>query len=239
MVRRIAWGVLIAGACIISAIGTWQWRTSRAETERRAMAKERLSSGAIADIRLERVWVDRYAAPPVSGAGLAAPCTAVPRANCDEVSRRGDHAPMSTQGVADRPAGLRSLVGFHGDERHLLLILFAPTDCSLCLQESALWRELAAASGKDVEASLAVVAIVDRTTPEEMRTVAQQLGLSFPIFVDAASRVRELLGAETTPFKVLLSAGDEVKLVDGPNQLTTAQQEFARRVREVTRRGPA
>ena len=218
--------------CIGCTLGIRAWRIAAATSSIQSSAAVGLSSATAETIRLELVTsAPRGAAEFMlpSGCGESGP------GRCSD----GPEAPVggtpARRGLGDRMTHLRSVLGHHGDAKLLLLIVFSPADCSLCLQEATFWSDLSSASDAKA-AGLRVVGIADQTTVSEMADVVPGMKLTFPVYVDRDAAVRRLLGVETTPFKVVIDREGSVLLVDGPHQRRIAQQEFADRVRRLMSR---
>lgn len=140
------------------------------------------------------------------------------------------HGPLNSPGAA--LLSLRDRYLDAGVHAHLtLFVFFAPTDCPACLKESAVWEKLAL-EGKSL--NLAVIGIVDRCSERESEAARRQMGITFPVLLDANSVLRPTFGIVRTPEKILVNERGVVILTDPGNQTPEAQLAFERAVEHLS-----
>jgi hypothetical protein len=231
--RRLAhlclWVVVLLG-CVF---GVRYLRTAGAEGAQRATIGRVLSASASVNGHFE--LVRPAGGPPSQIGGLVtdSPCAEAIQSPC-AVAAAGS-APAKPIAAVDIGPSLQWLLNVNQGRRFVLMVLFSPTDCPLCLKEAAVWNALAIVTDKRGPL-IQVIGVADRTTTEEMQYVTRDLGLQFPVYVDRDSTVRKRLGVQLTPFKVLLTAAGAVEMVDGSRQLLPDQRLFERRVLDTVRR---
>jgi len=221
---------IVAVALAIGA-ATWEWRASRLESSRQRGAEAALASERWHTLRLERVSVAPVEAQTNTRGGPGESCVHASGRCGENVAINPVNELLAAPRVAAGANQLRAALGLQTRQGYLLLILFSPTDCALCLQESRIWNDLAMTRRPDDR--LDVVGIVDHTTVTEMKPVLRQLALKFPVYVDESSVIRQMLAAEATPVKVLIDPTGHVRMLDGPHQQRVAQSEVGTRVREI------
>jgi peroxiredoxin len=119
---------------------------------------------------------------------------------------------------------------FDGDEvlagaEFTLFVFLSPSDCSPCLAEIELWRQLA--STRD---GLSICAITRHTNALELRQWIDSLDLNFLVLCDDGGRLTEEFGVLTSPFKVLADSKGRILLKEGPAFDKVSQKAFIRRL---------
>ncbi|HXF06840.1 MAG TPA: TlpA disulfide reductase family protein [Blastocatellia bacterium] len=146
----------------------------------------------------------------------------------------------SPKGVFELLERSRSWKSTHGANpsvqtasRYVLLLIFEPTDCSLCLEELFTLNEL---QGQVPRQRLQIIGVASHTSTEELRKLADAYGVSFPLLLDESSSARRLLGLAETPWKVLVDREDHRIIFDmGPSLWEVERQFFSLRVMRIVK----
>ena len=98
---------------------------------------------------------------------------------------------------------------FDGTHSRLsILIFFSPHDCSLCLIESLIWREL---DDEYETKEVSIVGIVDgNIDTKQTRMFCSARRIGFPVLIDKGSLVRHAFGVKHTPIRVIIDASGKI-----------------------------
>lgn len=144
----------------------------------------------------------------------------------------------SPKGVSELLERSRSWKSTHGtnrsvqtDSRYVLLFIFEPTDCSLCLEDLS---ALNALQTQIPPQRLQIIGVASHTFTEELRKLADAYGVSFPLLLDESSSARRLLRLAETPWKILVDLKDRRIIFDmGPSFWEVERQFFSMRVIQI------
>ncbi len=102
-------------------------------------------------------------------------------------------------------------------EGKLVVVAFSPTDCGICLEILTQLNETYESSHN----SLPIVGIVGTPYRQAVSKIQERYALSFPLFYDSLSSVRNSLTNEPKPLLVLLSDGiiEKQALVGAPESV--------------------
>ncbi|MXZ01164.1 TlpA family protein disulfide reductase [Candidatus Poribacteria bacterium] len=100
---------------------------------------------------------------------------------------------------------IRSLAS---ESKLILLIYFKPTDCSLCLIESLLWREL---DENYTDDELSIFAVTEENINQrDIVTFANARQLKFPFLFDVGNKVKKAYGISYTPVRILIDQSKRI-----------------------------
>lgn len=117
-----------------------------------------------------------------------------------------------------------------GRDAYTLFVFLSPSDCSPCLAEVNLWRQLAL--GRQ---GLSVCAIARHANIRELWQWINNLDVNFPVLYDEGGSVTREVGIIATPFKVLANRQGKVLLKEGPSYNKASQKAFIRRLDGILR----
>lgn len=235
MTRRVINLCLLAAVACGCVFGVRQWRMNRVEESQRHAIDRALASASDLSTKFDLVRPAAGLRPETSGQRNDGPCAALTEGPCASGKMP---APLMMPLDATRTAPtIRWLLSLSQGRPFVLMVLFSPTDCPLCLREADVWNVVATAADGSGRPLVQVIGIADKTTTDEMQSVTRDLRLTFPVYVDRDSTLRQKLGVQVTPFKVLVTADGAVEIVDGSRQLVEDQRRFERRVLDIVRRG--
>jgi peroxiredoxin len=110
-----------------------------------------------------------------------------------------------------------------------LFIFFSPTDCPVCLQESAIWQSL---HHESQQLKLSVIGIADRSSNNEVTKFIKQKGITFPVLFDEKSLLRTTYKVTRTPHKILIDSKGSTVLVSPASQTPEQRRAFEKSIRE-------
>jgi len=117
-----------------------------------------------------------------------------------------------------------------GRDAYTLFVFLSPSDCSPCLEEVSLWRQLAL--GRQ---GLSVCGIARHSNIKELRQWIKNLDVNFPVMYNEGGSVTSEVGIIETPFKVLANRQGRVLLKEGPSYTKDSQETFISRLDGIRR----